>query len=165
MISGPFVGQKRESLARRPYTGYFIKEYVNVITASKKIMPQIFATLQSFLTKILPFDITKGALGSLGLNVIYQCLLLAIMALLTRLMDISGFGQYSVVMAIIVLVGLPFAGGMPVFMLRHVSAYYVTQDYAKLTGLLRRSFIWVSLGTILLTFLVSIIISVNKKTA
>ena len=124
-------------------------------------MPQIFASLQSFLTKILPFDITKGALGSLGLNIIYQCLLLAIMALLTRLMDISGFGQYSVVMAIIVLIGLPFAGGMPVFMLRHVSAYYATQDYARLTGLLRRSFIWVSLGTILLTFLVSIIISLN----
>ena len=49
MISGPFVGQKRESLAHWPYTGYFIKEYVNVITELKNYATDIC------LAPILPY--------------------------------------------------------------------------------------------------------------
>ena len=83
-----------------------------------------------------------GALGTFGLNVINQLLVLGCLMLMARMMSVSEFGIYSVLISLITLLALPFTSGMPVFTLRHVSAYMATQDYGHARGFIRAVFLW-----------------------
>lgn len=88
--------------------------------------------------------------GSFGLNLINQCLLLAITAVLTRLLTPDQYGLYAVIWSLMMLLALPIAGGFPVFMIRHLSPAYKQNNYALFKGLSATSFLWILFGTCVL---------------
>lgn len=104
--------------------------------------------------------------GSFGLNIVNQCLVLAITAVLTRLLSPDEYGLYAVIWSLMMLLALPIAGGFPVFMIRHLSPAYKQNNYTLFKGLGITSFLWILFGTSalagILYFAIPYIVSQNS---
>lgn len=87
-------------------------------------------------------NISKGAAGTLMLNICNQLFLFLILALLARSLTTDAFGLYAVILSVMTLLALPFAGGFAVFVMRHVSKYSAQNDHSHLKGVFARGMIW-----------------------
>lgn len=110
--------------------------------------------------------ITGGAAGSFGLNILNQIILLGITMILTRIMAPDSYGLYAVIVSTMLLLALPFSGGFPLFIIRHLSAYKAKDRYDLCRGLIQRTFVWIAGGGIviaaILYFIFPTILDVNS---
>ena len=116
---------------------------------------RVISVVNKFLQKIQETPLhsyaLKGAIGSFGLNIINQIAVLGLFILLARLMSPENFGLYAIILSFVLLLALPFAGGIPVFMIRHISSAMAKNEYSPVKGLIFISFLWVVGGTILIS--------------
>ncbi|MEM9468605.1 MAG: oligosaccharide flippase family protein, partial [Pseudomonadota bacterium] len=108
--------------------------------------------------------ITKGASGTLALNLCNQAFIFLTLALLARLLTPEDFGLYAVILSTMSLIALPFMGGFTTFMMRYVAAYRAKENYNALHGLIKYGLSWIilgSLGFILFAFIFFNIFSEN----
>lgn len=107
----------------------------------------------SFITKNfrqLGSKIVGGAAGTFALNIVNQILLLLITMILTRIMGPADYGLYAIVVSVMLLLALPFSGGLPVFIIRHVSAAVAQKRFDLFHGLINCTFLWVLGGSIIM---------------
>lgn len=71
--------------------------------------------------------------------------------MLTRMMAPDHYGLYAIVISVMILLALPFAGGFSVFIIRHASAAMATNRLDLFRGLIQKSFIWVLGGSVTLS--------------
>ena len=100
--------------------------------------------------------VRSGAIGSFFLNGVNQILLLLSTMLLTRLLGPSAFGTYAVLLSILMIASIPFRGGLPVFILRHIAAYRAAGDTGRINGLLQASCLAIGLSALLTALLVGL---------
>ncbi|HPF77751.1 MAG TPA: polysaccharide biosynthesis C-terminal domain-containing protein [Alphaproteobacteria bacterium] len=99
--------------------------------------------------------IVGGAAGGLMLNIVNQAFLLGITMVLTRIMSPSDYGLYAVILSVMLLLALPFSGGFPIFLMRHIGAAIAKDRYDLFRGLIQKTFIWIvgaGITLILLTY-------------
>lgn len=77
--------------------------------------------------------------GSFSLKVIGLGLTFLTSIVLARALGPAAFGNYSFYMALVALVTIPSAGGLPQFMVRKIAEYNAKDSYALLLGLIKRA--------------------------
>ena len=82
----------------------------------------------------------RAASGSFGLNVVNTAATVVTTVALARLMDLTGFGVYSWVVATVYLLSVPAVLGLDRLLVRDVAVYMSRGDHARVRGLIRRAF-------------------------
>jgi len=75
--------------------------------------------------------------ASAGINILGQLLLLVSGVVLARALGKHGYGEYSFIMSVIALVGLPTKAGLPVLTVREIAQYRMAEDWGSIRGLLQ----------------------------
>jgi O-antigen/teichoic acid export membrane protein len=81
----------------------------------------------------------RAASGSFALKVANKVLGLAIGVLLARTLGASGYGVYAYAFAVLELLKVPTALGLPTLVMRNVAVYSAQKDWARMRGLLVRA--------------------------
>lgn len=90
------------------------------------------------------------SLGSLRLASLP--LSLASSILLARILGVDSYGQFSFIMAIVPLLSLPLAAGVPQLLTREIALYVQQSLWGHYRGLVRASYIWIAAISIVLIF-------------
>lgn len=75
--------------------------------------------------------------GSALVNILGQVLLLISGMFLAWALGKQGYGEYSIIMSIVALVGLPTKAGLPILTVREVAQYRMAGDWGSIRGLLQ----------------------------
>jgi len=100
----------------------------------------------------LRMRLVRGALGIGGLQLLFLPLQFAASILLARVLGPEGFGQYTFIMSVIMVLSLPFDMGIRQFVTREVAGYLHEGQWSLFRGLLRRLHQWVLLGVLLIAW-------------
>jgi O-antigen/teichoic acid export membrane protein len=114
------------------------------VTSPLAVTPaRLWATLRHGLRMgdrgSLRTDLIWGASGLFALNVANKLLGLATGVLLARALGVSGFGIYAYAFALLELLTVPTALGLPTLVMRNVAVYSAQKDWGHLRGLLVRA--------------------------
>ena len=92
---------------------------------------------------------SRQAVYSLALTGLYAVMAMAITVTAARVLGIEGYGLYASVIAHISLIGILVSGGVPMLLVREMTAADYAGDMSLLRGALGRARIWVLLTTAL----------------
>lgn len=95
-------------------------------------------------------QIIRGATGVGGLKLLSLSLMLGTSILLARTLGPDGFGQYSFITSLLVVLALPLDQGMRNLITREVASYDHQNQWPLFRGLLHRAHQWVLLGAALI---------------
>lgn len=95
-------------------------------------------------------ELVRGAMGVGGLRVISLVLTLAVSVLLARALGPEGFGRYTFIISVVMVLSLPLDKGMRELITREVASYQHAEDWALLRGLLQWANRWVLIGSLVL---------------
>lgn len=102
--------------------------------------------------------IMRGGVGSFALNIANQILLFGITVLLTRLMLPEEYGLYAIILSLMMILALPFAGGFSLFTVRQIALTHAQQKYHVMKGLQQFGFFWIVFGSAIIGLLAYIIL-------
>lgn len=100
--------------------------------------------------------LVQGALGASGLRIVSMLLSVLTGVLLARLLGVSGYGTYALVMSVTALLTIPVEFGLPSLLTREVAASHAKQDWPTMRGIIR----WTNKVVLLASLTLSIVISV-----
>src|SRR5262245_47089066 len=83
--------------------------------------------------------LARAALGSFGLNVANTAATTILSIVLARIMGVSDYGIYAVVVAAVTLLGLPAVMGVDRLLIRDIAIYTQNGAYGLIRGLLVRA--------------------------
>ena len=111
--------------------------------ASRKISIPGHAALSAAVAHLGPVgslrrQIAANVAGSLALALSSKLLMLLTSVLLARLMGAAGYGIYATAMALVLVLTVPSALGLPTLVLRLLASYRVQEQWGLMRGLLTR---------------------------
>ncbi len=83
--------------------------------------------------------LVRGSVGNLTLKICNTFLTLLTGIILARLLGAGGYGTYAYALALINLITIPTAMGLPQLVVRHTAECHVRKDYGRMRGLLIRA--------------------------
>jgi O-antigen/teichoic acid export membrane protein len=84
-------------------------------------------------------ELVRGAGGSFALYISSKLLMLIMSMLLARLLGANGYGMYASAMALVLLLNVPAAMGLPTLVIRLFATYRVQQQWSLMRGLFVRA--------------------------
>lgn len=99
--------------------------------------------------------LVRGALGASGLRIVSMLLSVLTGVLLARLLGVSGYGTYALVMSVTALLTVPVEFGLPSLVTREVAAAHTKQDWPMMRGIIG----WANKVVLLASLALSIAIS------
>lgn len=111
---------------------------------------EIYNSLKSSKEGGLKGIVIKGTAGTFTLKIINKALAFISSLILARTLDVSGYGAYSYILAIIALLSIPSVLGMDKLLIRDVARYRATGQWGSIKGLIK----WTNSMVIILSLII-----------
>lgn len=123
----------------------------------------MFVSKITFLSQLAKGDglgarLIRNAIGSSGLRLVSMLLSVLTGVLLARLLGVSGYGTYALVMSVTALLTIPVEFGLPSLVTREVATAHAKQDWPSMRGIICWTNKLVLLGSLALTITISLAI-------
>ncbi len=109
-------------------------------------------------------QLLRGGIGSMLIKVISTILAFILAMLLARMLGPEGYGVYSFVLSVLMLLAIPIQSGLPHLIVREVSKAHMNKNWPILQGMLRWNTIVIySVSLILIIVLIMVIWIAEKQ--